>query len=162
MDSEKMKISTTTDGKPPEPGFESEVAPKPIDPKSGQYGAYWVLNEEERKKGFVRPVRRSYFHVGLKHKNPLRDLTAEEHERYDKYGYVKFEAYPGGDPVTGRFWTQEQLDNIGCGALTTMRQDIAETYARDPKFYGSTFCISCKKHLPVEEFEWEDGSILGS
>lgn len=30
----------------------------------GQQKAYVVLTEEERKKGFVRPVRRTYIHVG--------------------------------------------------------------------------------------------------
>jgi hypothetical protein len=52
-----------------------------------------VLTPEERTKGFVRPVRRSYTHIGQPApKNPLRDLTDEERERY--CGYVKFEAYP--------------------------------------------------------------------
>jgi hypothetical protein len=38
-------------------------------------------------------VRRSYTHIGQPApKNPLRDLTDEERERY--CGYVKFEAYP--------------------------------------------------------------------
>jgi hypothetical protein len=53
---------STTDGKPPDPGFEDASAPKPIDPETGQHGAYWVLSDEELKKGFVRPVRRSYRH----------------------------------------------------------------------------------------------------
>jgi hypothetical protein len=49
----------------------------------------------------------------------------------------------------------------GCGALTTMSQVIAETYARDPGFYGATYCVGCNKHLPVGangEFVWDDGS----
>lgn len=41
-----------------------------------------------------------------------------------------------------------------CGATTTMAQKIAETYARDPKFYGSTYCVHCRMHLPVSEFLW--------
>lgn len=49
-----------------------------------------------------------------------------------------------------------------CGALTKMNITIAETYARDPKFYGFTYCVVCKKHLPVTEFKWEDGEIVGS
>ena len=50
-----------------------------------------------------------------------------------------------------------------CGALTTMYASISETYARDPKFYGATFCIGCKTHLPVSEFKW-DGTdeLVGS
>lgn len=165
MDNEKRKISTTTDGKPPAAGLEDASAPQPINQSSGQHGAYWVLNEEERSKGFVRPVRRTYLHVGQTPPTNLRDLTAEEHERYDKFGYVKFEEYPPTEsPKTGRFWTQSDLDRVrkGCGVATTMGQAIAETYARDPKYYGSTFCVGCKSHFPVEEFRWEDGSTLGS
>lgn len=41
-----------------------------------------------------------------------------------------------------------------CGQVTTMHQSIAETYARDPKFYGATYCTHCSKHLPVGEFTW--------
>lgn len=50
-----------------------------------------------------------------------------------------------------------------CGVITTMHERLAETYARDPKFYGATYCVYCQKHLPVNEFTWEpDGSIVGS
>lgn len=43
----------------------------------------------------------------------------------------------------------------GCGTETKMGAALAETYARDPKFYGATFCVHCNKHLPVEEFIWK-------
>ena len=90
-------------------------APKPIDPASGQHKSYWVLSDEERAKGFVRPVRRSYMHET-------------------------------------------------CETVTTMTQAIAETYARDPRFYGSTFCVGCRQHYPVGEsgqFVWvtPDGKL---
>lgn len=84
-------------------------APKGINPATGQHESYWVLSEEERAKGFVRPVRRSY-----------------KHEK--------------------------------CGAVTTMGIAIAETYARNPAFYGSTFCATCGYHYPVGEdgeFVWD-------
>jgi hypothetical protein len=42
-----------------------------------------------------------------------------------------------------------------CGTATTMGKAISETYARDPKFYGATFCVGCNKHLPVSEFLWD-------
>ncbi len=61
MNPEKLKISTTTDGKPPRPGYENAGAPAPVK-ANGQHEAYWVLSEEERKKGFVRPVREAYKH----------------------------------------------------------------------------------------------------
>jgi hypothetical protein len=125
---------------------------------NGQQQDYVVLTPEERAKGFVRPVRRRYTHVGPPGpQHPLRDLTDEEKDRHSDVGYVKFEAYPPGDSaVTGRFWMQSQLDAIdkGCGTMTTMSHAIAETYARDPRFYGRTFCCGCGKHLPVDEFIW--------
>ena len=45
-----------------------------------------------------------------------------------------------------------------CGAVTTMGLALAETYARQPAFYGSTYCASCGKHRPVGpdgEFVWD-------
>lgn len=79
-----------------------------------QNEVYLVLSEEERAKGFVRPVRRSYLHKT-------------------------------------------------CGAVTTMGLALCETYARDPKFYGSTYCTTCRMHKPVGEFTWtEDGAVVGS
>lgn len=43
----------------------------------------------------------------------------------------------------------------GCGTLTRMSLEIAETYARDPKFYSGTFCVGCGTHLPLNEFVWD-------
>jgi hypothetical protein len=122
--------------------------------ENGQNETYLVLSDEERAKGFIRPVRRSYIHVGVRPKYPLRGLTAEEHERYDKFKYHMYEEYPKGSDSLGRYWTKEQL-NSGCKAVTTMGQAIAETYARDPKFYGATFCCGCNKHIRVDEFVWD-------
>lgn len=39
-----------------------------------------------------------------------------------------------------------------CGTETTMGRALAETYAREPGFYGSTYCCSCCAHFPVGEF----------
>lgn len=75
----------------------------------GMQETYLVLSAEERAKGFVRPVRRSY--------------------RHDT-----------------------------CGVVTTMGVALAETYARDPHFYGGTFCARCGSHFPVGaagEFTWD-------
>lgn len=154
MDADKLAISTTTDGKPPAPGMENAGAPQPIGP-NGQHGAYFILTEAERAKGFVRPVRDAYIHVGKRPKYPLRDLTADEHERFKPYGYVKYEAYPESElPVAGAFWTAKDLAG-GCGATTTMSRALAETWARDVTYYGSTFCCRCRAHFPVAEFIWE-------
>jgi len=129
----------------------------------GMQECYLVLSEEERAKGFVRPVRTSYKHTPQKPKYPLRDLTDEEKTRYAGRAYVKYEVYPEAESsVIGRFWTQQQLEKQ-CGAVTTMGLALAETYARDPKFYGGTFCCACGAHFPVQEFEWtDDGTPVGS
>jgi hypothetical protein len=161
---EPKPTRVTLSGKPPEPNTEGTGAPGRISPASGQHTDYWVLSAEERAKGFVEPVRKSYRHVGISGPKPgaLRDLNAEEKERYGKYDYVKFETYEKGhkSAAVGRFWTQTQLDSVGkgCGAVTSMSSTIAETYARQPEFYGSTFCVNCGTHLRVGEdgeFVWE-------
>jgi hypothetical protein len=80
----------------------------------GMHEVYLVLSDEERAKGFVRPVRRSYVH-----------LTSRG----------------------------------GCGVVTRMGDALAETYARDPGFYGATYCVGCRMHRPVGpdgEFAWWD------
>lgn len=99
----------------------------PLDPRLGhgvdvgpteQHEAYLVLSEEERAKGFIRPVRSTYRHTG------------------------------GANP---------------CNTTTRMGQALSETYARQPSFYGATYCVQCKKHPPVSEFVWdEDGTPVGS
>lgn len=142
----------TTDPNDPRLGHGADDTPRP------QNETYLVLSEEERAKGFVRPLRNSYVHVGPPGPDhPLRDLTDEETERFSQYGYVKFEPYPDGGSVTGNFWTQARLDAVGkgCRALTRMGSALAETYARDPKFYGSTYCVTCQMHRPVAEFVWD-------
>lgn len=107
----------TTDGMPPDPDYaELGNAPRPVK-ADGQHESYYVLCAEERAKGFIRPVRRSYRH-------------------------------------------------IRCGTTTYMGLALAETYARDPHFYGATMCVTCGTHFPlvnpegVRQFIWinEDGT----
>ncbi len=153
-------MPVTTDPNDSRLGWGSDTQP------GAQKEAYLVLSDEERAKGFVRPVRVSYQHVGARPKYQLRDLTDEEKEQYAPYGYVMKEVYPESEsPLTGKYWTQAELDkmNKGCGTVTTMNQAIAETYARDPHFYGATYCVACQMHLPVHEFVWtSDGTVVGS
>lgn len=87
-------MPTTSDPRDPRLTHGVDEGPRP------QADAYLVLSDEERARGFVRPVRRTYLHEV-------------------------------------------------CGRTTTMAMDIAETYARDPKFYGATYCCHCMQHLPV-------------
>jgi hypothetical protein len=49
-----------------------------------------------------------------------------------------------------------------CGTVTHMGRRIAETYARDPSFYGGTYCVGCRAHFPVGadgEFVWDGTDI---
>ena len=103
-------MSTTSDRN--DPRLTRGVDDEPVEVAE----AYLVLSEEERAKGFVRPVRTSYRH-------------------------------------------------LTCGSVTTMGVGIAETYARQPTFYGATFCVQCSMHRPVGpdgEFVWLDGSKVGT
>lgn len=84
---------------------------------TSQSPVYLVLSDEERAKGFIRPVYKTYQHV---------------------------------DPE--------------CEGVTTMAIPLAETYARRPDFYGSTYCAKCRMHRPVGrngEFVWvtPDGTV---
>jgi hypothetical protein len=63
--------------------------------------------------------------------------------------------------------------HLKCGSVTSMALPIAETYARDPSFYGGTFCTTCATHDRLlgpeghRNFAWlgadgrEDGSFVG-
>ena len=99
-------MSTTPDRNDPRLTHGVDRTPRP------QADVYLVLSEEERAKGFVRPLYRSYLHH---------------------------------DPE--------------CGAVTTMGLELCETSARDPSFYGATYCARCRMHRPVGEhgeFTWLD------
>jgi hypothetical protein len=99
-----------------------------------QAPVYLVLSEAERAKGFVRPLRRSYIHVGV-----------------------------GGSEIDPNDPSKHGRKPPGCGAQTRMGMALCETYARDPKFYGATYCVGCQMHRPVAEFVWEeDGAVVGS
>lgn len=52
-----------------------------IDPKSGQQKDYIVLAEEERAKGFVRPVRLSYVHQKCGTETRMAQTIAETYAR---------------------------------------------------------------------------------
>lgn len=129
----------------------------------GQHERHPGLDGAGMQKPIVRPFRTSYKHVGpLGPTRVLRDLNAEERELYGSE-FAKFEVYLEGE--SGRFWTQAELDKVGkgCDVITRMPAHCAETYARDPKFYGSTFCSGCGAYFSVSEFVWlDDGSRVGS
>jgi hypothetical protein len=59
-------------------------------------------------------------------------------------------------PVRNKYIHATELG--GCGVVTTMNgAELSKTYARDPKFYGATYCVGCRMHKPVGEhgeFYW--------
>ena len=58
---------------------------------------------------------------------------------------------------------RDSYKHLPCGTVTTMGKALSETYARDPKFYGATFCCACATHFPVAEFIWTtDWETVGS
>lgn len=58
---------------------------------------------------------------------------------------------------------RESYRHKTCGTTTTMGRALSETYARDPKFYGATYCCHCRVHRHVGEFVWtDDGQVVGS
>lgn len=150
--------------------------------ENGQNEAYLVLSPEERAKGFVRPLRHSYIHVGRKRleigeivslESKLEDASEFAKNHYTKKnGYAAFLKYSDDKlPVTGRFIKEDELEAMnlnkpyvgGCNGETTMGNALAETYARDPKFYSGTFCVHCSKHFPVDEFVWSNtNELVGS
>lgn len=125
--SEEVKVCTTS-GEP----VDKVRAEQTED--TGQYKAYLVLCAEEREKGFVRPLRRCYIHVGV-----------------------------GGHEIDPDDVSKHGRTGDACGAKTSMSLALSETYARNPNFYGATFCCGCNVHLPVAEFVWDaDGEAVGS
>ena len=160
----KEKYSTARNQTPENPRHCSTPTNEKL--KDGQYQDHWVLSEEERSGGYIRPIRTTYRHIGkIGPKYKLRDLTEEEYNQHRNSAqfnkYSKFEEYPEGDSCAiGRYWSLEDLNAVdrNCGVVTSMPMSIAETYAKNPKFYGSTFCVGCQEYFPVEEFVWDDGS----
>lgn len=150
--------------------------------EEGQNACYLVLSEEERAKGFIRPVRTSYIHVGKAGYKPCGKnvkILPSGDEYASKYYATMCSSmsdtdclHEDGKCISAAYMTKEEYDKAmngtyretkGCGAVTSMGIALAETYARDPKFYGATFCVGCNKHLPVSEFLWDKtNEVVGS
>jgi len=50
---------------------------------------------------------------------------------------------------------RKSYKHLTCGTVTSMPETIAATYARNPWFYGATYCCACSMHKPLNEFVWE-------
>lgn len=75
-----MTKTTLTDGSPVTPDH------REIDPHTGMQKGYVVLSEEERAKGFVRPVRNAYRHLKCGSVTTMGRALAETYAR-DPYFY---------------------------------------------------------------------------
>lgn len=98
-----MSDKTTLSGRAPE--IPTGPAPGPIDPATGKHTDYWVLTEDERAKGFVRPVRTNYRHTECGTTTLMARAIAETFAR-DPYFYshtycAECESHP---PVTEFVW----------------------------------------------------------
>ena len=139
--------------------------------KVGQHKDYIVLCPDERAKGFVRPYRDKYIHAGREVCGAYLDpkQIRDTKEFWEVCAQEPKHEGPCGSPFYGDLLPSEaqQIHSThrkgGCGAETRMGQALSETYARDPSFYGATFCVRCNQHLPVDEFVWSaDGETVGS
>lgn len=52
----------TLSGKPRDRSYDGP-APAAIEEETGMHKDYWILSDEERTKGFTRPVRTTYMHT---------------------------------------------------------------------------------------------------
>jgi hypothetical protein len=80
----------------------------------------------------------------------------------DKKANGQYENYPS--QTSGEYVAPIRNSYIHgkCGVKTLMATKFAETYAKNPKYYGSTFCCGCGEHLPVSQFTWAvDGIRIG-
>lgn len=73
--------------------------------------------------------------------------------------YENHPTYNVGDYVAP---IRDSYKHNTCGSVTFFGMAIAETYAKNPSFYGRTFCSKCGDYFPVSEFKWAvDGIQLG-
>lgn len=78
------------------------------DPLTGQNKAYLILSDEERAKGFVRPLRRSYKHTTCGTTTTMSLKLCETYARKpDFYGRTFCVQCNDHLPVTEFTWTED-------------------------------------------------------
>jgi len=112
---EQLRHTATVKDIPPAPGFEHASAPQPKRP-DGQHDDHWVLPEEERKKGHIRPVRQKYRHLKCGSVTSMPLACAETYARDPKY-YAQTFCYACGEyfPVgpDGQFVWDDDATKVG-------------------------------------------------
>lgn len=48
---------------------------------------------------------------------------------------------------------RDSYRHLKCGTITVMGRALSETYARNPKFYGATYCVHCGTHFPLKDYD---------
>lgn len=157
---EQAPALCTTNGKPVDEVRKGQTN------STGQHDGYIVLCPDERAKGFVRPYRDAYKHVGWRIRRC--QVTQQEPSDENPHQCNKALTHDGVCSFDTLMLLHGPIEFLhrregGCGAVTTMGRALSETYARDPKFYGATFCVNCNAHYLVDQFVWTaDGEQVGS
>lgn len=126
----------------------------------GQHERYPTLSAEERAKGFVRPVRQEYAHVGRAVCGDTSTVMEKPAEPGKVWACTMQPGHDGEHESWGQMLPEEAARQVqgGCGGTVTwMGLALAETYARQPDYYGATYCTKCRTHPPVGpfgEFVW--------
>lgn len=102
--------TTLTDGSPITPDH------REIDPRTGQQKGYVVLSADERAKGFVRPVRRSYIHEPCGSVTTMGQALAETYARQPDFYTGTFccaceKHFPVG--ADGQFVWADSTEKVG-------------------------------------------------
>lgn len=105
-----MSKTTLTDGSPVTPDH------REINPATGMQKGYVVLSAEERAKGFVRPVRRSYVHEKCGGVTTMGQALAETYARQPNFYSGTFcchcrAHFPVGEE--GEFTWQGTAEKVG-------------------------------------------------
>ena len=46
-----------------------------------------------------------------------------------------------------------------CQGTTTMSDEIAIAFAKDPQFHSDLYCCKCTQHFPANQFLWSGSNI---
>jgi hypothetical protein len=84
-----------------------------IDPATGMQQGYVVLAEEERAKGFVRPVRRTYTHLKCGSDTTMGQTLAETYARDPSFYSGTFCCACGAHFPLGEFVWEGTKEKVG-------------------------------------------------
>jgi hypothetical protein len=146
--------------------------PGPDEPKLGQTQQFVVFDETAQRAERNEMANEVPQNIPTSVPSLTRGLTTDPSDPRLTHGV---DAEPVGQAAAYLVLSEEEIAkgfvrpvrrsymHRNCGVVTTMNLRIAETYARNPKFYGATYCTGCNQHLPVEQFVWDGtNEVVGS